>query len=301
MAATETLAGRGEGRRRMEAVIETLASIHQHGESVGELAHDARNMVTALSLYCDLLDEPGVLASAHRHYASELRLVTDASRRLVEKLALFDGGDQDAPCPERISTLQAPLFPEIGEADCAAGARRLELPSRALSMEPVGGGLIDDFRRELLSSGGLLSAIAGTPVTVSTAAESGAWPVRMSGENLIRALVNLVKNSAESIDGAGTIDLRLAEQREGSTVRSLVLTLEDSGCGIPPELLEKIFDPGFSTHPGGRRGGGWTSGHRGLGLAITRSIVTAAGGRIHAENRAPKGTRFVIELPVRNG
>jgi hypothetical protein len=47
-------------RRRVEAVVETLAAIHNHGESLVELAHDARNMVTALSLYCDLLEEPGV-------------------------------------------------------------------------------------------------------------------------------------------------------------------------------------------------------------------------------------------------
>jgi signal transduction histidine kinase len=288
----------------MEAVIETLASIHQHGESVTELAHDARNMVTALSLYCDLLDEPGVLASTHRHYASELRLVAEGSRRLVEKLARLDGGDEDAS-PARVSTLQAPLFPEIAETRSAARTRTFEIPAGALNVESVCGGLcgglIDDLRDELLSSRGLLAAIAGPSVTVSTAANGGAQPVRMSGENLIRALVNLVKNSAESIDGPGTIDLRLDEQIDHlGQGRSLILTLEDTGCGIPPEFLEKIFDPGFSTHPARQPGGGWTSGHRGLGLAITRSIITAAGGRIHAQNRAPKGTRFVIELPVRN-
>src|SRR4051794_35057858 len=148
MAATGTLADRGAERRRMEAVIETLASIHPHGESVSELAHDARNMVTALSLYCDLLEEPGVLESAHRHYASELRLVTEASRRLVEKLAQLD--DEEAPCRGTISALQASLFPESAEVPRAAGARRSEINSGALNstlhMEPVSSGLIEDFR-----------------------------------------------------------------------------------------------------------------------------------------------------------
>jgi len=288
----------------MEAVLETVASIHEHGESQGELAHDARNMVTALSLYCDLLEEPGVLAPTHRHYATELRLVAEASRRLVEKLALLENGNQEARSLGRISALQARLFPEIADTHFAPGPRKVDFLSSASSLEPVSsGGLIDDLREDLLSSRGLLTAIAGPSVTVSIAADGGARPVRMSGENLIRALVNMVKNSAESIDGAGTIDLRLAEQREpGSAVRGLVLTLEDSGCGIAPELLERIFDPGFSTHLcGGQQGGGWMSGHRGLGLAITRSIVVAAGGRIQAENRTTRGTRFVIELPVRNG
>ena len=59
--------------------------MHRHSENIGELAHEARNMMTALSLYCDLLEEPGVLAPSHRHYGGELRLLADASRQLVEK------------------------------------------------------------------------------------------------------------------------------------------------------------------------------------------------------------------------
>ena len=47
----------------MEAVVETLAALQRRGESLAEVAHDARNMVTALGLYCDLLEEPGVLAA----------------------------------------------------------------------------------------------------------------------------------------------------------------------------------------------------------------------------------------------
>jgi signal transduction histidine kinase len=271
----------------MEAVLETVASIHRHGESLGELAHDARNMVTALSLYCDLLEEPGVLASAHHHYASELRLVAEGCRRLVEKLSLIDIGQEEAQ--GNISSRQGRLFPELAA------------PHGGLVDEPWSGGLIDDLRQELLSSQGLLAAIAGPAITVTTAVDGGAWPVRMSGENLIRALVNLVKNSADSMGGAGTIHVHLTERQEaGCDVPSLVLSVEDTGCGIPPEFLERIFDPGFSTHGSGAVRGGWVSGHRGLGLAITRSIVTAAGGRIHAANRAPQGTRFAIELPVRS-
>jgi signal transduction histidine kinase len=246
-------------------------------------------MVTALSLYCDLLEEPGVLASAHHHYASELRLVAEGCRRLVEKLSLIDIGQEEAP--GNISSRQGRLFSAVAATQTHGG----------LVGEPWSGGLIDDLRQELLSSRGLLAAIAGPAITLTAAADGGAWQVRMSGENLIRALVNLVKNSADSMGGAGTIHLHLTERRDaGGDVRSLVLSVEDTGCGIPPEFLEKIFDSGFSTHGSGAPRAGWVSGHRGLGLAITRSIVAAAGGRIHAENRAPQGTCFVIDLPVRN-
>src|ERR1035438_2207817 len=90
----EQLAGLGgTERKRVEAVVETLANLHSQGESLAEVAHDARNMVTALGLYCDLLEEPGVLASPFLHYGNELRLVAAASRRLVEKLVSIEGND----------------------------------------------------------------------------------------------------------------------------------------------------------------------------------------------------------------
>ena len=54
----------GQERKRVEAVVETLATMGCQGESVAEVAHDARNMVTALGLYCDLLEEPGVLCDS---------------------------------------------------------------------------------------------------------------------------------------------------------------------------------------------------------------------------------------------
>jgi signal transduction histidine kinase len=292
MAATG-LSGAGTAeRKRVEAVVETLAAIHHHGESLGELAHDARNMVTALGLYCDLLDEPGVLAPAHRHYSSELRLLAEASRCLVEKLSQLETGEAGDRTPGRtISYQQGRLFAEISEP----------YPWSALSAESMSGGLIDDFREELLSIRGLLAAIPGPSVTVSVTAEGGAWPVRMSGENLIRALVNLVRNSGESINGAGAIELCLSERSDdGGAVRSVVLSLEDTGCGIPANLAGKVFEPGFTTRAGSSVAGGWHSGHRGLGLSITRSIIEGAGGRILAENRAGQGARFVLELPVRD-
>jgi two-component system sensor histidine kinase BaeS len=80
----------------------------------------------------------------------------------------------------------------------------------------------------------------------------------------------------------------------------LSLTIEDSGPGIPRKALDQIFEAGYSTRSSGSStSGGWPATHRGLGLSITRSIVEAAGGRIHAAHRAPMGARFEIELPVR--
>src|ERR1700688_499119 len=131
----------GTERKRVEAVVETLATLGSRGESVVELAHDARNMVTALGLYCDLLEEPGVLAAPYTHYGSEVRLVAAARRRVVEKLVALD---------TRRDPGRWPVKPETAERSRQAGRWDL-LPAV----------LIDNLAGELLANRNLLAALAG--------------------------------------------------------------------------------------------------------------------------------------------
>ena len=124
----ETNGGCGGDRKRVETVVEALAAARSQGESLSEIAHDARNMVTALGLYCDLLDEPGVLAVPYLHYGVELRLVAAASRRLVEKLVELDTHS----APEAATS--ASFEPRSGRS-AAAGAASAG-PKRATASSP---------------------------------------------------------------------------------------------------------------------------------------------------------------------
>jgi signal transduction histidine kinase len=282
-------------RKRVEAVVETLANLRGGGESLAEVAHDARNMVTALGLYCDLLEEPGVLATPFLHYGSELRLVATASRRLVEKLLALDLRLGPLDGSSRSDSLSraagsGPAWTGTGRSGSGQSehARRWEL----MPAEPI-----DNLARELLANRNLLAALAGPSIALTVDAEGGALPVRLTGEDLTRILVNLVKNAAEAMPEGGHIQLGLRER----PAEWLTLTVEDNGPGIPLKALDKIFDSGYTTRSiSASRHGGWPASHRGLGLSITRSIVEAAGGRIHAANRAPAGARFEIELPLRS-
>jgi signal transduction histidine kinase len=307
----------GSVRGRAQAYAETLAAARYRGESGGEslsgLAHDARNMVMALELYCDLLEEPGVLSIACRHYAAELRLVSASSRRLVEKLAL------------------------MGKRQAAGATKPVALSLDVLE-RPIPESFILDLREELLAGQNLLDALAGPSISVTVSAPEGAQPVWLTTEDLTRVLVNLVKNAAEAIAGAisvagagadstggtapdsrtasgrGRIEISLRE-RAGSAdaPAALLVAVEDSGPGIDPGQLEAIFEPGFTTnsHTEGAMKR-WPAAHRGLGLFICRSIVEAAGGRMLAGNRGQfrgqsggpfgeqsGGARIEIELPVR--
>ena len=283
-------------RRRVEAVVETLANLRSPGESLAAVAHDARNMVTALGLYCDLLEEPGVLATPFAHYGSELRLVAAASRRLVEKLVALDAqADLPAGAEDGSQSWPSPTgwpFPAAAQASARRGRAGR---SDALPALPIG-----NLAAELLANRNLLAALAGPAIAVMVDAEGGAHPVRLNAEDLTRILVNLVKNAAEAMPKGGRIHISLRAQRAaGGAAKRLALSIEDNGAGIPQNALEKIFEAGFTTR--GRdaaQNGGWPAAHRGLGLAITRSIVEAAGGRIFAANRGAPGARLEIELPV---
>jgi signal transduction histidine kinase len=284
-------------RRRVEAVVETLAMVGSRGETLAEVAHDTRNMVTALGLYCDLLEEPGVLAPPFSHYASELRLVAGASRRLVEKLVALDA--QSSSATELPAIEEEPEeWPATFGNNLLARRRTVARPVEPSGLDAQTAGHIRNLAAELVANRNLLSALAGPAVALTVEAEGGALPVRLTAEDLTRILVNMVKNAAEAMGGKGRIEIKLAQQ---NSPERLTLSIEDNGPGIPEKALEKVFESGYTSHKTGPGRAGhtpWTSTHRGLGLAITRSILEAAGGSIHVAHRTTRGAKFEIELPV---
>jgi two-component system NtrC family sensor kinase len=107
--------------------------------------------------------------------------------------------------------------------------------------------------------------------------------IRSDPSQLRQVFQNLILNAVTAVDKEGTIVLKTAVEGKGVEV-----TVEDSGPGIPPEYLSKIFDPLFTTKPEGT----------GLGLSISADIVKKLGGRISAESEVGKGARFTVELPL---
>lgn len=261
-------------------------------ENLATVAHDARNMVTALGLYCDLLDEPGVLLPSFQHYSGELKQLAAASRRLVDKLANLGSGP---------NVLVEPLADSAWTQDSERIATGRSSPRKAQYWEAIPATLIRDLAWELKSNWNLLAALAGPKIAVTVDTDGGAYPVRISCEDLTRILVNLVKNAVEAMPKGGQLHFLLRESPAGPGDEPfLILNVEDNGPGVPRDAFESIFERGFTTHGKDRNAKqSWQTEHRGLGLSITRSIIEAAGGRIHAANRDPAGACFQIELPVR--
>jgi signal transduction histidine kinase len=105
-------------------------------------------------------------------------------------------------------------------------------------------------------------------------------------EKLRQVLVNLVRNAAEAAGAGGRVEVRLAEQ-DGA----VLVSVEDSGPGIPSERRGRLFEPFFTTKPRGT----------GLGLAVSRAIARAHGGDLAADAAAAGGARFALTLPIRRG
>ena len=130
-----------------------------------------------------------------------------------------------------------------------------------------------------------LYADLGHRIRLETDLDPGLPPVALDGEQMKRALVNLLDNAVEAIEGDG--EIRVGTRGPDGTDR-VTLEVADTGRGVAPEDRERLFLPYFSTKRSGT----------GLGLAIVYQIVAEHGGQIRAEENRPHGTRIVIELPV---
>ncbi|MBI4609260.1 MAG: hypothetical protein HY726_09635 [Candidatus Rokubacteria bacterium] len=108
-------------------------------------------------------------------------------------------------------------------------------------------------------------------------------PIAADRDYLKRVVLNLLLNGLQAMPEGGTLSL---EAR--ATGDTLTLTVTDTGAGIPPESLPRIFDPYFTTKTKGL----------GLGLAIARRIVEAHGGQIEVESRPERGSLFRVLLPL---
>jgi signal transduction histidine kinase len=113
----------------------------------------------------------------------------------------------------------------------------------------------------------------------------GAW-IRCDPRQIHQLLANLLSNAADATDGRGAIEVEVRELEESGLVE---LKVSDNGVGIPEELLDRVFEPFFSTKAPGRG--------TGLGLGIVQRIAAAHGGRLVVDSVSGRGSRFSVLFP----
>ncbi len=246
-----------EEHRRMEELLAKARRLETMSRMAGGLAHDFNNLLTVISGNIEMarLSSPagGVAAG----------LIDEADRAL---------------------RMAVQLMHKISDA-----SDNVSVNCQAVSLT--------ELLRDLLAL-----ALTTGQISYSLEMEDVPWPVQVDTDHIGQIVGNILQNAREAMEQRGTITVRLAnvlgeqERRshalaipDGKYVR---ISFSDSGPGIAPELLERVFDPYFSTKQRGTQKG------MGLGLTIVYSLVRKHGGFVRAESPPKGGCTIHLYLPV---
>lgn len=244
-------------RKRLEAQLRQAQKMEAIGQLAGGVAHDFNNLLQAIRGYTDLslaaLDEDGPL----RANLQEVRRASDRAAALTRRLLAF--------------------------------SRRETVQPRHLDLNDVIGDLMKMLRR-----------VIGEHVELAVREQTRVPPVYADPGHLEQILMNLCINARDAMAGGGTVTIETgvahfdAEScrqkpwaKEGDFV---VLTVSDTGKGIPEEIHDRIFEPFFTTKDMGEG--------TGLGLATVYAIVERQGGMIRFESAPACGTTFRVYFPA---
>jgi signal transduction histidine kinase len=243
-------------RRDLEAQFHQAQKMESIGQLAGGIAHDFNNLLTAILgslqfLKMEVADRPEAEEWAKRAIAATLR-----GAQLTNQLLSF--------------------------------SRKQVLTPQIVDLNRTLGDMIDFMQRTI-----------GSSINIRTDFSPDLRAVRLDPGLLQSALLNLVINARDAMHHGGELaietrntDLDEVTARGCSGLlpgRYVVLTVSDTGSGIPQDLLERIFEPFFTTKENGKG--------TGLGLSMVHGFVRQSGGHIDASSAPGAGTRFRIVLP----
>lgn len=248
---------REEIERREEAQAALLRSqkLQAVGELAGGMAHDFNNLLTVITGYLELLT---------------LRQIDERSLELVRR------ADEAA----RMGARLASRLLVIG--------RRQRLQPVTLDLNEVALNMTDVLRRTL-----------GDQVDVRTSLADGLWPALADLSEVENAILNLAINARDAMPEGGLLEVTTGNQALGPDDVAgeaglkpgdyVMLSVSDTGVGIAPENLPRVFEPYFSTKDAGRG--------TGLGLSTIYGFAKQSGGHVSIYSEVGKGTRVSLFLP----
>jgi two-component system, cell cycle sensor histidine kinase and response regulator CckA len=244
------------GQRTLENQVSQRARMESVGQLAGGIAHDFNNVLSAIMMATDFL------LNAHKP--------TDPSFQDIMQIK------QNA---NRAASLVRQLL---------AFSRRQTLRPQVLDLGEV-----------LTELNMLLRRLIGEKVELGVVHGRDLWPVKADISQLEQVIVNLAVNARDAMPGGGKLTLRTFNVTEaecaGYAAKGMpaadyvLIEVSDTGTGIPPEIIDKIFEPFFSTKEVGKG--------TGLGLSTVYGIVKQTGGFVYPDSAMGRGTTFRIFLP----
>jgi signal transduction histidine kinase len=252
--------------RLQESQLEVLRTeqLAALGQLAGGMAHELRNPLTAIKILIESAIERGPSSSLGHRDLEVMQRETARLEKLVQTFLEYARPPKlDKHADDLRRTIQETLHLVAARADRQRVAVEPQLPAEPLAIEADHDQLRQVFLNLLFNALDVLPGGGRVTVAAGVAAEANAY------------------NSVNPGGRAG------AEGTEGGAASWIVVTIADSGPGLPAEIMDRIFQPYVSSKETGL----------GLGLAICRRIVEAHGGEITAENGLAGGAVFIVRLP----
>lgn len=125
-------------------------------------------------------------------------------------------------------------------------------------------------------------------INIQTKIDAALAEIKADTEQMRQVFLNIILNAMEAMPGGGLLDVSVAGVENKKGVRAVEVTIKDSGCGIPSEMIKKVSEPFFTTKPEGT----------GLGLFIASRIIERHKGSLVISSRQGNGTSVSVRLPV---
>lgn len=249
---TRDITERHEAQQKLERVQRQLAESQKFdalGQLTGGIAHDFNNLL--------------MIISGHLHTLK--RLAGDNPKAIRAVQAIETASQRGAALTNQLLTF----------------ARRQRVNPQAI-----------DLAERIHSVREVLDTGLGSSVHLNVEIEQDIWPVTVDVTEFETALINLLINARDAMPNGGTVlvsakNVQLNEDNHKGDY--VAISVEDSGVGIPQDVITKVFDPFFTTKAVGKG--------TGLGLSQVHGFAHQAGGTVTLQSELGQGTRFTILLP----
>ncbi|MET0349694.1 MAG: ATP-binding protein [Rhizobacter sp.] len=247
---------RAEAQQALQLQRARASKLESLGTMAGGVAHDFNNVLAAIVGFGEMAQDTAPAGSDQARHLDKVLQAASRGQALVARILAFSRG----------------------------GARA----STVFALQPV--------VEEVLA---LLAGSLRPGVVLETDLEAADARVRGDATRVFEAVMNLCTNAMQAMPDGGTLAVRLVRHHtHAPTVLShaslpagdhVALSVSDGGAGIPPDVMERLFEPFFTT----RADGGGT----GLGLAVVHGVVSEFGGAVDVRSAPGRGARFTLYLP----
>ena len=245
------------GRKTLEAQLRQAHKMEAVGRLAGGVAHDFNNLLTVISGYSELLLAEGATNEPDREAVAAIREACGRATALTRQLLGF---------------------------------------SRQTMLQPK----VLDLNVLIADMGKMLERLIGADVRLTTVLDAAAGRVRVDPGQLDQVLMNLVVNARDAMPTGGDLTIETANvllsddyvavHVDAKPGPHVLLSVTDTGCGMAPDVLARIFEPFYTTKS--------VDKGTGLGLPMVFGIVQQSGGHIDVDSEPDHGTTFRLYFPA---